>query len=75
MLAAQGDVCWLCGHPGGFEADHIVPISLAPDQPIDPDLLRPSHGSNYPCPTCGRRCNQERSNKVNFIAFRPSITW
>lgn len=75
MFAEQGTVCWICGHDGAGEADHLTPISLDPDQPVDPDAMRPSHGSNYPCPTCGRCCNQERGNRVGYTQFVPKLTW
>lgn len=69
MFAMYGDLCHLCGHHGARQADHLTPVSVDPDQPIDPRLMRPAHGGgsverglDNPCPTCGRRCNQERGN-------------
>lgn len=60
-------VCAICGHLGAGEADHIVSLSRAPDQPVDPTLIRPTHGTSSRCPTCPpgrngrlRACNQER---------------
>jgi len=75
MFAIYGRVCIHCGHDGSIEADHIMPVSLDPDQPVDPHAMRPSHGSNGRCPTCGRACNRERSNKIDFVMFRPALTW
>lgn len=60
MHEIYGYTCHLCGHPGAGESDHLIPLAVWPDQPLDPELMRPAHGSNYPCPVCGRRCNQER---------------
>lgn len=86
MLAKYGDTCHLCGHPGAGEADHLDPTSLNPDQPVDPERMRPAHGSNAPClhPDCvklkrkPRCCNQERGNVVNRKRTRthtPRMTW
>ncbi|MCX4752904.1 hypothetical protein [Kitasatospora purpeofusca] len=60
MFAIYGDHCHLCGHPGAGDADHLRPVSVDSDQPVDPHLMRPAHGALSPCPTCGRHCNQER---------------
>lgn len=73
MRAIYGTVCIHCGHPGAGEADHLIPVSVDPHQPIDPHGMRPSHGSNYPCQTCGRRCNQERGTKPMGVAYVPII--
>jgi hypothetical protein len=75
MFAMYGTVCIHCGHDGAGEADHLTPISVDPTQPIDPHLMRPSHGSNYPCPTCRRCCNQERGTKAVDSMFRPALDW
>jgi hypothetical protein len=69
MFAMYGTICHLCGHDGAGEADHLDPISLTPGQRIDPQRMRPAHGSNAPCPVCvgadgkPRACNQERGTK------------
>jgi hypothetical protein len=81
MHAMYGYVCLHCGHSEAGEADHLTPLMLDPDQPIDPTLMRPSHGSNYPCPVCpgrggkGRACNQERGVRPLTSAFVPAIDW
>jgi hypothetical protein len=86
MHATHGYTCHICGHDGAGEADHLNPVALHPDQPIDPDLMRPAHGSNYPClhPECmatkgkPRLCNQERWTQANGKAaqrYRPSMGW
>lgn len=56
-LLAISDLCWLCGHHGADQADHVIPI--ADGGTSDITNLRPSHGTR-PCPTCGIRCNQHR---------------
>lgn len=75
MFARHGHVCWICGHDGAGDADHVIPVSLDPDQPIDPDGMRPAHGAYSPCGICGRRCNSERGNRTNFTVFRPKLDW
>ncbi len=75
MFATYGTHCHICGHDGGLEADHLIPLSEWPDQPIDPDAMRPAHGSNYPCPVCQRECNQERGTKPLDQLFRPKHNW
>lgn len=74
MFADRGTICHLCGHDGATDADHLVPISLDPDQPVDPDLMRPAHGVTG-CPTCHRRCNQSRGNKMTFPQLNTSEDW
>lgn len=81
MFAMFGDLCHLCGHHGAGEADHLVPIAVDADQPIDPYGMRPAHGSNSPCPTCPprngkpRSCNQERGTKPPAAPLRTSQDW
>lgn len=85
MQQVYGTDCIHCGHPGAFEADHVDALKWNPHQPIDPHLLRPSHGSNYPCPVCpgkepgkGKCCNQVRGTKpigAMPAPFTPRITW
>jgi len=74
MFALYGTICHLCGHGGATDADHLVPISVDSDQPIDPHTMRPAHGVNG-CPTCRRKCNQSRGNRLEAIVFRPVIDW
>lgn len=85
MFAIYGTICHLCGHDGAGEADHLDPISLRPGQPVDPHAMRPSHGSNAPCPVCvgadgqPRKCNQERGIKplgaLNTRKLNTSEQW
>lgn len=81
MHARYGYLCHICGHYGAGEADHLTPVSVDPGQPIDPELMRPSHGSNYPCRLCrgeggkGRACNQERGIRPVSAMFTPTLTW
>lgn len=74
MFATRGRICWICGHPGATNADLIVPRSVAPNQPLTPDAYRPAHGVEG-CPTCGRKCNQERGAKPAEQVWKPRHDW
>lgn len=74
MFTLYGDTCHLCGHAGADTADHLEPVSLNPHQPIDPHLMRPAHGVDG-CPTCGRKCNQERGNREGIEQLKTSQDW
>ena len=60
-LLAADDTCWVCGHPGSNEVDHVVRLADGGDE-HDPRNLRPAHGTRG-CPVCGRKCNQERNRR------------
>jgi 5-methylcytosine-specific restriction endonuclease McrA len=57
-ILAESDVCIICGHRGADSVDHIIPMDLRPDLAEDKDNLGPAH--HEPCPTCARRCNNEK---------------
>lgn len=61
------DTCWVCGHGGSTDVDHIIPRSVLRDD--SEANLRPAHGVNG-CPLCGRKCNQERNRKAQPIRKR-----
>lgn len=76
MFLYYGHTCWLCGHEGANDADYIIPASVDPEQdPGDAHNKRPAHGSNSPCPTCGRKCNQSRGNRAPSIPLITSEDW
>lgn len=75
MFAIYGRTCHLCGHGGALEADHLTPLALDPDQPPDPHAMRPAHGVNGRCTTCGRACNQERSAGPITKLLKTSEDW
>ena len=54
--------CWICGHGGADEVDHVVSPRDAPELALVVDNWRPAHGPAG-CPDCGRKCNQERGLK------------
>lgn len=64
-----GDTCWVCGHGGAREVDHLDERARG-GASYDLANLRPAHGSYSPCPVCvstttgrARCCNQERNRK------------
>lgn len=61
LFLAGNDICHLCGHAAADVVDHITPVSRGGD-PADQDNWAPAHGINR-CPTCGRNCNGEKSDK------------
>lgn len=79
--AMWGDLCHICGHPEAHSADHLVPLSVWPNQPYEPMLARPAHGVIQPdgtegCPTCYVKCNSSRGNRqlANLIRnYKPTI--
>jgi hypothetical protein len=76
-----GTVCHICGHPEAYTADHLVPLSVWPNQPYDPMLARPAHGVVQPdgsegCPTCHVKCNSSRGNRalaVQLSTYQPAV--
>lgn len=64
-ILERDDTCWLCGHDGADTGDHVVPKSIAPELMREPSNIRPAHGVKG-CPTCGRKCNQSRGNRIRM---------
>lgn len=65
-ILAASDVCHICGHPGSDSVDHkdpIRPARGATQGTEDRSNLGPAH-HDMPCPTCGRKCNREKTNKA-----------
>lgn len=57
ICLARSRICWQCGHDGADQADHV--IERRNGGTSDLANLRPVHGT-APCPSCDRRCNQQR---------------
>ncbi len=74
-VLSQSDICYLCGHGRADVAEHIVPVSKGGD-PYDVANMRPAHGVRR-CPTCGRNCNGEKSDKplASVNQLKTSIDW
>lgn len=77
-VLAQSDRCHICGHPGSQSVDHLEARADAPWRALDPSNVAPAHGVQG-CPTCGRRCNQERGTgrrrRGQAAPFRTSRRW
>ncbi|GAA4626642.1 hypothetical protein GCM10023196_035700 [Actinoallomurus vinaceus] len=67
-------VCWLCGHDGATDVDHVIPRTVAPELELDITNLRPAHGVKG-CDTCGRKCNREKSDQLTWSAPKHSRVW
>lgn len=57
VLREEHGICWLCGQDGADTADHIVPLSEAPQLAYVRANLRAAHGAKrtverhgYDCP-------------------------
>ena len=74
MFATHGRVCHICGHDAATDADLVIPRAHAPHQPLHPNAYRPAHGVRG-CPTCGRKCNQERGTKPFDGMWKPRHDW
>ena len=61
VFRTYGRDCWICGHGGANQVDHLEPTSTHPQLTWVLGNCRPVHGvpANR-CPVCGRACNQER---------------
>ena len=71
VLAAWHATCHVCGHDQADQVDHV--LNLARGGTDNPDNLRPIHGTAYgtnPCPTCGRRCHQDKTKKEQRIGMQ-----
>lgn len=78
LFAEAPDICSICEHIGGTsDAHHEPPLVMLKKlglDPCDPQYLRRAHGT-MPCPTCGRRCNQEQGAKLNYKPLNTSQAW
>lgn len=74
VYAMWGRTCHLCGHGGADSVDHLIPLSVWPDQPLDATLARPAHGVDG-CPTCGVKCNQVRGASLLKPAYEGPLQW
>jgi 5-methylcytosine-specific restriction endonuclease McrA len=72
-LLAESDTCHWCGHGGADTADHVIPVARGGAK-LDPDNLAPIHGV-LGCPTCGRKCNNEKSDGVATARLVTSVDW
>ena len=68
QVLANSTICHICGHDQADTADHLVPIERGGSN--DMSNLKPAH--HLPCPTCGRMCNREKSNKAYAPIVRDS---
>lgn len=73
----DGTICYLCGHDGAGEIDHVIPAPRDdPDAYLDLSNLRPAHGWKSPCPLGCGACNQRKGRaapkaKLDIVAEPP----
>ena len=68
VILKASTICWLCGHDGADAVDHKIPLDSAKDDAERRHLDQlwnkaPAH-HDVKCPTCGHKCNREKSNKL-----------
>lgn len=68
VFAHYGHICHLCGHGGATDVDHLNPLAGHHDDHTDYRTGRPAHGVRG-CPTCKRKCNQERGASPMQTAY------
>lgn len=68
-ILSESDVCHICGHHGSDAVDHVIPLYRGGTN--DPTNLRPAHHTSE-CPTCGRKCNREKSSNEFAPIIRDS---
>lgn len=61
-LLEQSDICWLCGQPGADTADHVIPLSVAPEMGESMDNLQPAH----------RGCNSSKGARLGLPRALPA---
>jgi 5-methylcytosine-specific restriction endonuclease McrA len=61
VFRTYGSTCWLCGHGGARQVDHVESVTEHPERAWELSNCRPAHGSpKNRCPTCLQYCNQLR---------------
>jgi hypothetical protein len=68
-----GTVCWICGHDGAGEADHVIDAAGNPELFFNPEYLRPAHGHRSKCPVCRVACNQSRGRPGRKVITPPGV--
>ena len=62
VFRRYGRICWLCGHDGANQVDHVIPVAVSPQLSWQLGNLRPAHGvPGNRCETCGQACNQAKA--------------
>ena len=64
VMRQHNGICYLCGHGGADEVDHIIGVAQwRKEQRVGdvnhPSNLAPAHGT--PCLTCGKTCHKDKT--------------
>jgi 5-methylcytosine-specific restriction endonuclease McrA len=55
VFATYGDQCWLCGHFGARQVDHVESLTEHPELALVLSNCRPAHGApGNACPACSK---------------------
>jgi len=73
QILAESDTCHWCGHPAADAIDHLTAVAKGGAK-VDPENLAPIHGVTG-CPTCGRKCNNEKSDGTRAARLVTSVDW
>lgn len=75
LVLAHSDVCIMCGHTGSQAVDHVIPVARGGARKSLGNLA-PIHGVDG-CPTCGRKCNNDKGDKLLSEVKRlvTSVDW
>jgi hypothetical protein len=52
VVSRDYGICWICGHAGANEADHVIAVTERPDLSLDAANLKAAHGYPVECPVC-----------------------
>lgn len=65
VFATYGDICWICGHGGAHQVDHVESVTEHPELKYVLSNCRPAHGApGNSCSVCSKaarrpvNCNQ-----------------
>lgn len=65
--------CWICGHFGAKSADHVIPVTEAPELAMDLSNLKAAHSYPGGCTECSRASKDGRQIYCNEIKSAMSV--
>lgn len=52
VVQRDAGLCWVCGHFSAKSADHVIPVTEAPEKAMDVSNLKACHSFPGGCPEC-----------------------